>query len=324
MKKSLFMKSSDYKYDVAFSFTQSGEALAEKLYRLLMDRLNCFLYLNRQKELAGRDGEQLLNTVYAAEARIVVIIFTSDYGKTDWTRVEQTAVRNRGFDNGYDFLFLIPIEKGVSAPEWVPKNRLWFGLERWGVESAAATIEARVQEYGGNVRVETLPEKVARAQREVKEKAARENLLASEKGLGLQLQEVEIIKALLKENIEEIKRQVPDWQIWYNENRQKGLNVICPGYYLTFQYFQQYSNVIDGSNIYIGLYEGIYYGPGENVGFNQSQRIKDERLRFDINDLNQNGWSLEQTRKNFIISSKLVEKWFSDLISYAIKGPSPN
>ena len=152
----------EFKYDVAFSFTEQDEQLAYTLYSLLKDRLSCFIYSEEQKKLAGGDGENLFNSVYSKESRVVVILFRQEYGKTKWTRIEETAIRNRGYEEGYDFVILIPTEKQVAPPKWLPKIRLWVGLERWGIESAAVVIEARVQEFGGTVKVETIAEATCR------------------------------------------------------------------------------------------------------------------------------------------------------------------
>ena len=37
--------------------------------------------------------------------------------------------------------WLAPIDKSAKVPDWLPKNRIWIGLERWGIEGAAGVIE---------------------------------------------------------------------------------------------------------------------------------------------------------------------------------------
>ena len=49
--------SAGFKYDVAFSFLTRDEGLALQLNDLLQDRIKTFVYSERQKELAGTDGE---------------------------------------------------------------------------------------------------------------------------------------------------------------------------------------------------------------------------------------------------------------------------
>ncbi|MCX6911329.1 MAG: hypothetical protein NTY01_25250 [Verrucomicrobia bacterium] len=85
------MNTKNYKYDVAFSFLQEDEALAQQLSDLLKGRVTTFIYTERQKELAGTDGEQTFNRVFGQEARIVVILHgfaakvVSEEQDLDWT-----------------------------------------------------------------------------------------------------------------------------------------------------------------------------------------------------------------------------------------------
>ena len=165
-----------YEYDVAFSFTQNDEQLVYSIYKLLKDRIKCFIYSEEQKKLAGNNGEEIFNKVFLKEARIVVVFKSLEWGNTKWTRIEQTAIKNRGFDNGYDFVLLIPTEKNITPPDWFPKNRIWIGLERWGIESAASVIETRVQDFGGQIKELSVLEKISLADTVLKQKRKTEGL----------------------------------------------------------------------------------------------------------------------------------------------------
>jgi hypothetical protein len=141
-------------YDVAFSFLSEDEALAIELNGLLKDRLATFLYSDRERQatLAGRDGEDAFSRVFGKEARTVVVLYRAGWGERGFTSVEATAIRNRAMEHGYDFTMFIPLDKPPIVPKWLPRNRIWIGLERWGIEHAATVIESRVQEAGGNPR----------------------------------------------------------------------------------------------------------------------------------------------------------------------------
>ena len=151
-----------YPIDVAFSFVQQDEGLAVQVAELLAGRLHTFVYSKRQNELVARDGEERLNQVFGQDARIVVVLYRGDWAKTAWTRVEETAIRNRAHDEGFDFTVFIPLEQPAALPPWVPKARIWFNLDRWGKEAAAAIIERRVEEAGGAVRAETAVDRATR------------------------------------------------------------------------------------------------------------------------------------------------------------------
>ena len=155
----------DFKYSVALSFLAQDEALAQELNDLIQERMATFLYSERQRELAGTDGEETFGRVFKEQARIVVVLYRDGWGQTPWTRIEETAIRGRAYDEGYDFVLFIPCDEPPTVPKWLPKTRIWFGLKRWGPQGAAAVIEARVQEFGGGVRQESVADRAARLKR---------------------------------------------------------------------------------------------------------------------------------------------------------------
>ena len=111
-----------YKYDVAFSFLAQDEKIAQQVNDLIKGRLNTFVYSERQKELAGTDGERTFTKVFAEEARVVVILYREEWGKTKWTRIEETAIRNRAFDEGYDFTLFVPLDSQPKLPQLATQN----------------------------------------------------------------------------------------------------------------------------------------------------------------------------------------------------------
>jgi hypothetical protein len=158
------MAGTDFEFEVAFSFHSKDEKLAQQLNDLLSDRLATFIYSEQQKVLAGRDGEKAFNEVFGSKARVVVILHREDWGQTPFTRIEETAIKNRAFSEGYDFTIFIPTD-GKGAPRWVPKTQLYVGLDRWGIDAAAAVIEAAVQRQGGEARPESAADQAMRIQR---------------------------------------------------------------------------------------------------------------------------------------------------------------
>jgi len=308
----------EYKYDVAFSFVQKDESIAIELYNLLSDRIDCFIYTEEQKRLAGTDGEETFNSVFSKDSRIVVILFAKDWGKTKWTRIEETAIRNKGFEDGYDFVILIPTESGITPPKWLPKNRLWVGLERWGIESAASIIETRVVDFEGVVKEETIEDKIAKKDLELNESKKREQLLDSPEGLSLASTEIEQIKSEIYSKVENIKEKVPDWHINLMDNNQRICNLNSYGYHLTFQFHQFYSNSLQDSYLTIALLKGYFDKNGNATDpFSENNKVAHTRFQFDINKLNQNGWSIKETRKDFKTTKILVNERIEKLIDYA-------
>ena len=160
----MHMSDTDFEYEIAFSFHSKDEKLAQQLNDLLSDRLATFIYAEQQKVLAGRDGEKAFNEVFGLRARVVVILHREEWGQTPFTRIEETAIRNRAFSEGYDFTVFIPTD-GKGVPKWIPKTQLYLGLDRWGIDAAAAVIEAAVQRQGGEARPESAADQAMRMQR---------------------------------------------------------------------------------------------------------------------------------------------------------------
>lgn len=164
-----------FEFEVAFSFCKEDETLAIELNNLLTDRYNTYIYLEKQNELAGKDGEMEFKNVFKNRSRVVVILYRNKWGNTPWTRMEQEAIRDRAFENGYDFTLFILTEKNMQMPEWLPKQRIWYDLERYGTKAAANVIDLKIKENFGTLRIENAEEKAKRLQRIIEFKSERKN-----------------------------------------------------------------------------------------------------------------------------------------------------
>src|SRR5262245_20863014 len=64
----------EFEYDVAFSFNAMDEAIATQLNDRLSGRLKTFIYSERQREIAGTDGQESFSQIYGKTARLVVVL----------------------------------------------------------------------------------------------------------------------------------------------------------------------------------------------------------------------------------------------------------
>ena len=198
------MSAEKYTHDVAFSFLAQDEPLATNLNDLLQDRFKTFLYSKKQGELAGTDGEKTFNLVFGEQARLVVVLYREGWGKTPWTRIEETAIRNRAFENGYEFVKFIPLEDKPSVPKWLPRTQLWIGLKRWGIAGAASVIEARIEELGGEPQEETVEDRATRLERSMNFEIERKKFLNSELGVNSANKEFEALRVELERLIDSV------------------------------------------------------------------------------------------------------------------------
>jgi len=302
------MTNPDYKYDVAFSFLAEDEGLAIKINDILEGRLSTFIYSRKQGEIAGTDGEITFNRVFGSEARIVFVLYRKGWGETPWTRIEQTAIRNRAYEEGYNFAMFAPLEKPSTVPQWLPKTQIWIGLERWGVEGAAIAIESRVQEAGGSPREETLEERAAKLSREISKEEKRQALLNSGKGVQVGKKEINSLFAEYEKFVNEFS--VNDTTV--NFQFQKVSNTIVvygEGFSLELLWFCRYINTLKDSVLYLRIWKGRYDASGRGIYiFDKPEPLRTVQYNFDINKTGEYGWKESSGKRHFYLSKQLIEK----------------
>jgi hypothetical protein len=246
----------DFQYDIAFSFTTEDEGVATQINDLLQDRYRTFLYSKAQEKLAGTDGEETFNAVFKDEARSVAVLLRPEWGTTRWTRIEQTAIRNRGFEHGYDFATFIVTEPGTPPPGWLPRTRIWYDLQRFGLEGAASVLAARIQEHGGAGVEETLADKAARLERARKFNQEKEAFAKSEEGVKTSRAAHQRLIADIKDSSNMLGSRVQD--VPYD-----GTTVLIgEGVVLTVGYECRYANSLDGAALQAKFYDGVPPLPG--------------------------------------------------------------
>ncbi len=282
------MGNDEYKYDVAFSFLAKDESLATQINDLLQDRLQTFLYSKRQEEIAGTDGEKAFNSVFSEQSRLVVVLYRDGWGESPWTRIEQTAIRNRAFDEGYDFVVFIPLDGTHSAPKWLPKTQLWIGLDRWGVNGAGSIIEARVQELGGTSKVESVEERAKRLERTLQFEERRKQFLGSHEGVNSSNAEFEALIDEIKRLLAVITESASSIQYSLKKaNRQAVIMGPHAGLKVSWQY--HYANSLTDSKLEVSLWEGHPPFPGV-MHIERPCRRNSEAFIFDLLKSDMPGW----------------------------------
>ena len=306
------MEEEEFKFDVAFSFVAEDEPIAEQLNHLLEGRLNTFLYSEKQKEISGTDGEELFHSVFGKESRMVVVLFRESWGKTQWTRVEQTAIRNRALKGGgYGFVFVVKVETGSEIPEWFPQTNLWFDLARWNVEAAAAAIETRVQQAGGTPREETVSDLAKRLTREKQIADERKGFLGSTQGVQAAIQEMGKLFSIVEEKVQEIsdaefpisaKRSPDGW----------GIDVGVPLASLGINWFPVASNTVVDAYLEVTLWRGWRRGLNPR-SFDKAKRKSEKKFEFDRDPAGQLLWRSRASQDRFS-SKRLVEEQLKSLM----------
>lgn len=299
----------DYKYDVAFSFLNKDEELALKINDLIQDRLRTFISPNKQEEIAGTDGEKTFNRVFGSEARIVVVLYRKGWGETPWTRIEETAIRKRAFDKGYDFCIFIPLDIPPCAPEYLPPMYIWVGIERWGIDGAASVIESRVQLAGGTTSEETAVEYAQRIERQKAAKKDRKNFLHSDDGVNAAYTELDKLFAELQRISDEIMNTS---KIRFHLKREgENFSLSIGRFFLNLSWFRQYANSLEASNLRIFITE-------RKDHFHENL-LKDTNFDFDRNSAGKLGWQQTEGEQQFFSSTELARECMKRLLTFREK-----
>lgn len=263
------MEEKEYKYDVAFSLLDSDHALAQQINDLLSDRYKTFLYSERQKEIAGADGELKFKQIFSTEARMVVVFYREGWGKTPWTRMEEEAIRGRAFEYGYDFVKFIPLDTPTQVPIYLPKSQLWINALRFGSKSAASVIEARLAEIGVLCKKETAIDRAARLARELEFEQAKKLYINTHQAIRDSDKSFVEISEYLKEQVEKIKT-IQGMENFQFKTERKVCAIMGLPKSLRVAWNVMYSNTLSDSNLEISLWNG--HPPYPGIGFYQEPR----------------------------------------------------
>jgi hypothetical protein len=304
-----------YEYDVAISFLADDESLAVSLADSLRDRLRVFLFSERQKELAGKDGLEEFTSVFGEKARVVTVLYRQGWGTTRWTRVEETAIKNRAFDRGWEFLVVVSLDTS-RAPAWLPKTKLWLGFDRYGMPGAASVVEARVQETGGQVREENAIERAERLARIEKNRAERDAFLDSPAGVhGAKAQVAEIFE-LLQAQVDTLAKLDTPFKVRLIKTDRDACFVTSNRVSLSFGWSCQFSNTLRYSGLYVAEYPDPYIPPE----FRPDTKISGEAtFRFTVDRSGLPAWSREADPDRTFSSQALVEHYLKRLLDRTIE-----
>jgi hypothetical protein len=307
------METQSYQYDVAFSFLAQDEPIAVQLTDLLQGRLRVFLYSKSQGEIAGTDGEKSFNAVFGEQSRLVVVLYRNGWGQTPWTRIEETAIRNRAFDQGYDFVKFIPLDENPSVPRWLPRTQLWLGLKRWGAAGAVSVIEARVQELGGEPREESVQERAARFERSRRFSEERRQFLNSDAGVNAANKEFAAFTSEVQRLISEIKESASSITFQLKEAREQFV-VLGLRIGLSVDWRFRYRNTLGDVRLHVVIWNKHPPFPGIRH-FDEPKRLASKTFTFDLLPSGQYCWRSDENQDQSFGTEELagfVLKYYID------------
>jgi hypothetical protein len=301
------MPAQDFQYDVAFSFVAQDEGLATQLADQFEGRLCVFLYSQKQEQLAGTDGEKSFNDIFVAQSRLVVVLYRDEWGQSPWNRIEETAIRNRAFDEGYSFVTFIPLDEKPNVPKWLPRSQLWVGLKRWGIAGAASVIDARIQELGGDPTEEKLEHRAARAERVLTFAKTRDTYLGSDAGVRGANVAFEALCEAIRVSVPSLQAAAPSLAITEKHvNRQ--LVLLSSGPALLVAWRLKYSNTLSESELEVSLWRGHPPFPGVQFRERQSS-IADITFHADLAPSGDPAWTTKSSSGSKTLESQAAAEY---------------
>lgn len=242
---------------------------------------------------------------------MVVVFYRKGWGQTSWTRIEETAIKNRALMEGYEFTLFIPRDEPPQVPNYLPHTYIWYGINRFGEKVALSIIESKIQSCGGEITKDT-PEIIAKR---IKEKENfnnyRNGILNSPKGVDRAHEELKKLYELLQQKKKTIEHELNGFSIGYEE-KDNICFIHSHGYSLRFYWYSQFWNSLSESYFHISLHSPNRHPDPPTI-------LIDFRLNFDLAYPDINGWSFEDDRKNFQTSEDLVDYTLGILLNHIEK-----
>jgi TIR domain len=305
--------SDDYKYDAAFSFVERDQQLAVQIADRLRDRMSVFVYSERPEVFAGADGMDQHSRIYRDESRVVVVLHRKEWGQTDWTRVEETVIKDRAFQKGFDFLVTVALD-GSEKPVWLPKTRIWVDFSRYGINGVASSVEAAVQNVGGAVRAESVADYALRLHRRMALKGKHETWRTSEKGVKDVNEELDSMYTMIGARSAEVNEVTELLRIdFLHEAGRSNCSATCRDCQLVFSWRLKIRNSLHDSGLHVTLFRQVwdrsdrFTSPQRDGAVYQAELDHNEAV----------GWREAGGEGRFLTSAQLAEFWIKRLLEEA-------
>jgi hypothetical protein len=235
------------------------------------------------------------------------VFFRKEWGETPYTRIEQTAIRNRGYKEGYDFTVFIPTDKPPTIPAWLPKTRLYFGLERFGLDGAAAVVENRIQELGGEPRIESVTDRAARLERANTLAVAKKRFRESEAGVRAAREAFDSLTNTLQELITQIAAE--NASLANLQLRKVHDNWLVSGVSLCMvvNWWCHFRNSLDDSGLTARVYKGVPRIPGLVHHWEEPQLLRELTFDYQLLTADNQGYAERTSESRSLSAPELAE-----------------
>jgi hypothetical protein len=301
----------ELQYDVSISFLSADEPIAAALCSRLSEGLEVFFYPRKQEDLAGSDGMESMRTPFFEGSRVVVVLYREPWGKTPWTRVEETAIKDGCLEHGWRGLFFIMLDAS-EPPTWLPHTHVRYNYAAFGFEGAVGAIKARVVDSGGRITPLTTPKRAELARQET-DYLEEKQRLRSPSGHDIVRQMAAELFPLIKSLCHEIDaRGSISIQTAFGPQSCHLRNRASLTVNLALTNHPDHETVLVVREFYNRLWmpgeQRLFYPDGE------PQELREARFVPDINRAREWGWSPEAEPDTFLSSAGLADRIVSKFI----------
>lgn len=312
------MSSESPKYDVAISFLYQDLNLAKALYDELSKGLEVFFFPRNQEDLAGSDGIESMREPFRNESRLNVVLYRPIWGKTPWTGVEETAIKDSCLSTAFKSLFFFSVERTADLPKWLPDTHVRFNYADFSLEQAVGAIKARAQERGSHFQPLTPIRKAELLKAEENYRQDKAYLLSSEAAI---FKEVETLFAEIVNQCDEVNAG-GHFEIRHRVHiRHRDVDQLCTvgqdQVSLNVIWHQPYAGSLQHAALVVREFDQQLIIPPNHMHFYKPEIIRETKYLPEVSRAREYGWRKERGDESFIANRDLATQFviqFLDLL----------
>ena len=255
-------------FDVAFSFAGEQRDYVRSVRRALEGKdISVFFDEDYQVALWGKPLTEALLEIYCNRARAVVIFVSKEYVEKDWTRLEKRAALERAAREKTEFI--LPARFDNTNLPGLSSAVSYISLSNLTPEDFAELIIKKLGVSNTTQRTSDPLDSISQSTKDFAAKKKRREEVAQyiqSRGIDDVKAEVVSLFDLLSKSIDVLKRDLPNDPISCGGNRDnfiirksgRGSVSVC------IHWKQQYSNMLENSEIRVVCYQGLVSIPGRN------------------------------------------------------------
>ena len=137
------MAKKKFRFDFALSFAGPQRDMARELFNELKKRgFDVFFDEEYEVEMFGKNGISFLRKVYSEESRYCIVLISREYDERDWPRIERESIQSRELNHEKEEV-LLPVLTDGYIPEWLPKTRFYFNLQKKSFKRLVKILEKK-------------------------------------------------------------------------------------------------------------------------------------------------------------------------------------